>query len=213
MDDPAAYAKAFKWVKRQYAIGRENDPAGPARTTYMNAAIQGSVIGSLEYFGPHNGNDRSRMLIAGDIVGGDDAHNPMAPVSIRDFGAAAKCVERAAVTHNTLRILGVDSRFNWGKLQLLGEGEVVKEEAHAWLTIKTDSGIHVLFDPTNPKLHKDKDGSVVWADPILRLVDTDRWMDGVDAEVPTYQADAGGSPQVISRHDVRYHYEESPFLV
>lgn len=154
LDDPKAYEASFSYVKKYYEQFKSKLPADRA---YLNAVIAGTNYGQAQYFETYAGDPAARLRAMADIIDDDVPESS----SIADFKKIAVCQERAGVVHNTLLILGIDSKFETGYMSVENEDGTVDREAHAFLTATNSAGERVLFDPTNPILIKDESGNVV----------------------------------------------------
>lgn len=75
----------------------------------------------------------------------------------------AVCAEKAAVAHNYLKFLAIDSRLIFSDRCELTPGS---EEAHAYVCFSTAHG-HFIFDPTNSVIVKNPEGGVSSVEPAL----------------------------------------------
>ena len=68
--------------------------------------------------------------------------------SISDNKEGALCTERAAVAHNLLQFMGIESHFVLGSMiEKTASGEI--DERHSYLLIKPGD-TYLIYDPTNP---------------------------------------------------------------
>ena len=68
--------------------------------------------------------------------------------SVSDNKEGALCTERAAVAHNLLQFMGIESHFVLGNMvEKTASGE--KDERHSFLLIKPGD-TYLIYDPTNP---------------------------------------------------------------
>ncbi|HPR09360.1 hypothetical protein KDA06_03380 [Candidatus Saccharibacteria bacterium] len=207
MDDPSAYTASFKWLKLQYSLLKQS------RTTYdderllIDAALRATQIGQVEYFGSYTGNETRRMVAVADLIGKDIPPSE----SIAVFGSSAMCKERAAVVHNTLKIIGVDSSFMVGNLHVVSlDKQMVEDQPHAWVVVRPKTGGVYQYDPTNPILHIDADGEPTWADPNVKPLDAN-WHEGVDVGLEEWTTNPDGSKVASEKYQVHYTYSVSPF--
>jgi len=155
MDDPEAYTTAFPHVRNLYnqLLG---DGFAPERA-YVNAAVYGTNYGQAKYFESVSGSPQKRLDIADEIISDDEAPEDL---SIADFKSVAMCQERAAVVHNTLQILGVESRFATGVLERELEDGAIASEPHAFILVSGTNGKQYILDPTNPTLVWESEGQL-----------------------------------------------------
>jgi hypothetical protein len=71
MDDPRAYETAFKWVRQRYEAITERRPDFEIDKRFVSAAVRGTQIGQVEYFGSYVGNARRRLTVVADIIDDD----------------------------------------------------------------------------------------------------------------------------------------------
>jgi hypothetical protein len=165
LDDLAAYEAAFLGVRANYAKLRDKMPPDKA---YLNAVVSGANYGQAAYFEGYFGNDRARRTSALDIID-DDAEGGVVqgPTSIAGYKGMPLCLERSAVTHDTLLIYGVDSKLHAGHIDNTAEDGTVTGEDHAFLTFPDTTGNEHILDPTNPVVAWNQDGTVAVANPAI----------------------------------------------
>lgn len=171
LDDPSAYVPLIVAAKQFYHILQTRPQFAPPdkqTSLFINAAIRGANFGQARYFGSIQGDPRKLFGALWDIL--DDETPPNQAVSISTIGEGAMCAQRAALVHNTLKILGVDSRLLFGKLAILGENGD-SAESHAVVEFMAASGDTYLLDPANPNIVTEKDGTVSNLLPTLARVD------------------------------------------
>lgn len=163
IDDTTPYSLALRasrmWYKHLSAQGLHPEKA------LLNAAIKGSFAGQAEYFGSIYGDTMKRLDRLDEDNNSDDR-----VVSVAKIGDAAMCMERAAVTHNALLVMGVPNKYCVGKLSCSYDGRV-KTEGHAYLEVIGTKGARLIYDPTHPKI--EKNGEKEFARPGVFPVDTD----------------------------------------
>ncbi len=162
MDDPSAYEAAFAGIRSTYAQLREKMPPEQA---YLNAVIAGVNHGQAYYFRSYLGQDKSRFAASLDII--DDDEVVKGATSIADYKDNALCLERAAVAHNSAHIYGVDTSLHIGRLTTTTEDGEASDEAHAFLVVPGIDGREFIFDPTNPIVIRNEDGTIAAARPSL----------------------------------------------
>jgi hypothetical protein len=156
LDDNAAYTASFGYIRSYYKKLLAKHPDNPDKA-YINAVLQGANMGQASYFETWYGVDaNARLDLAADIVSED-----VDRASIADFKRVAMCQERAGVAHDTLQILGLQSRFEAGTIEVKNEDGSTKSEEHAFVSVRNIDGTKVIFDPTNPKVIKNEDGLIV----------------------------------------------------
>lgn len=156
LDDNAAYVASFEYVRQTYRKFLARHPENPDKA-YINAVLQGANLGQATYFESwYSTNLGARLDVSADIVSEE-----VPEVSVADFKRIAACQERAGVAHNTLKIFGLSSRFEAGSVSVQNEEGGVYSEEHAFVSVKNIDGSKVIFDPTNPKYIKNKEGDIV----------------------------------------------------
>jgi len=160
LDDPKAYEAAVPTIKAGYDYYQ--DKLTPEKA-YINAVIAGANYGQAVYFESYVGDLARRGAVSGDFID-EDAKEAN---SIADYKRVAVCQERAGVAHDTLLIFGVTSRLEGGYLESTDKDGSKQSEAHAFLVVTTHEGEQFIFDPTNPIVHKDKDGAIKNISPAI----------------------------------------------
>jgi hypothetical protein len=144
VDDASAYKLT---LERMHALHKPED--GPlSRPEYVGKALQAVQAMEGDYFdsmapGPEQELVRNLAMLQGAIPGS----KPVRPPSISELKDVAFCTERAALAHNSLRILGVRSELVFGAMEV--EGETF---AHTFLKVEDGQDGSMVYDPTNPWL-------------------------------------------------------------
>lgn len=207
MDDPRAYEVSFKRVKQQFEAIAKGNPDFEVDRIFLNAAIRGTQIGQVDYFGSYVGHMRNRLGLVADVMDVDLPERE----SIAIFGPNAVCQERAAVVHNTLKIMGIDSRFIVGDLGTAqSDNQTGKSESHAWIVIKSRSGKFSQFDPTNPIIYKNSDGNPIWCDPNIKVLSGGEESD-VGVVLKEMSINEDGSRTSSDKCRLHYTYPTNPF--
>jgi hypothetical protein len=163
MDDPSAYEIPFKNMKQYYDLYKTKLPTDRA---YLNAAVNGVNLGQAQYFESIVGDPGAHRMVMADIIDFDDLDvSTPDNGSIADFKKVAMCQERTAVAHNTLKILGVDSRYETGYVSVMNEDGSEQGEPHGFVTFLNTQGGRVLFDPTNPVLVRNERSEITTISP------------------------------------------------
>jgi len=216
MDDPSLYTTLIWWTRQQFLQTQGSNPEYSEDKTYVSAALQGTLIGQWEYFGSYVGNAEQLISSTADLVFIDfDPENDAASedgaaskyASIADVRTAAVCQQRALATHNTFRILGLDSKYKVGKLSEVINGEPDEAVPHAYVELNWHDKQRFLIDPTNPILWRDANGNVTWLSPqITEIPEGSATLDTVLSEVV---ADANGTRQLQNTHNLRYIFDQA----
>lgn len=203
LDDARAYDSTFNWIRQLYFRDSETNPVQDPERTLTKASVEATQIGLVQYFGSYAGDAAKRALAVADII---DEDRPQSE-SISCFGSSAVCLERAAIAHNTLKILGIDSTLVLGRLREHDkDGSIITSEAHAWILLRLSSGKQVQFDPTNPILYRNEMGEVTWAKPNLKLLPDDK-SSGIDVELLEINTNSDRTQSQTVGHLLHYDYE------
>jgi len=163
LDDNEAYTASFKYVRALFkhflSQGLEKKRA------YLTAVIHGTNSGQVAYFESYFGNEKKLDEITHEFMTDDDT--PEERISIADLKGAGVCLERASITHNALKIFGINSRLETGRISVVNEDGSVATEQHAFITFEGLDGKKMIYDPTNPKVIKDSSGVIVGTRPSL----------------------------------------------
>lgn len=186
IDDATPYSLSLRasriWYKHLLAKGFSPEKS------LLNAAIKGTFGGQGEYFGSVYGHTMKRLHRL------DENNNPGCDaVSVAKIGDAAMCMERAAVVHNALLVMGVSNTYCVGKLSRSYDGKV-KTEAHAYLEVIGTDGARLIYDPANPKIEKngEKELATPGVFPVSReyegkdVVQRTQIVDGVPVDIGEY---------------------------
>jgi len=209
MDDPTLYATLINWVRPQFLEARSLNPNDSEDKSYVNAALRGAVMGQWAYFGSVSGNAEHLLSMEADIIPDFDPENDAAVgdegdptrMSIADIGAAAVCQQRGLAVHNTLRILGIDSKYEVGQLAKIINGELEEPVLHAYVVI-TRNGKRLLTDPTNPIIWRRTGEGVTWLSPQITEIPTGAT--SLDVALQEVLTEQDGAPQLRTIHNVRY---------
>jgi hypothetical protein len=171
LDDPHMYHGLLHSVRKRYEqfLGKGLDPV----KAFLNSAVFGSEDTQRAYFNNRFGANASDIIGLLGVDVGDPDQSPS--VSISEMKDTAVCMQRAAVEHNLLKILGIPSRLETGMLIVEQEGADPKTEHHAFLRLPNEAGEERIVDPQNPvfTLQEQTDGTMlltgasVFAAPVL----------------------------------------------
>lgn len=201
MDDPELYIKLIEWTRKQYRDLQAANPGFDEEKKYVNAAIRGTQVGQWAYFGSYAGSMKKLIQASADIISDEGDISPY--VSIAEIGGGAVCHQRAAAVHNTLRILGIDSKFATGTLSQVVEGVSGESELHAYVVISRN-GKRILYDPTNPVAYKKEGETVTWLAPKLTEIPADTHE--LDVELPEVTITSDGAQENQLAHHLRYTF-------
>lgn len=201
VDDTSGYVLAVRasrtWYKHLIEQGM------PSEKALLNAALRGSFAGQVEYFGSIYGHTMNRLHRL------DEGNNPgSGVVSVAKIGDSAMCMERAAVVHNALMVMGVPSKYCIGKLSHSYDGRV-KTEGHAYLEVIGTDGTRLIYDPTHPKI--EKKGATEFAKPGIFPVGRD--YDGRDVIRMYMTITDEGVPLTVERGVYTYTRDTSPNIL
>lgn len=170
VDDPDIYKdliESFQEFKRS--------PAWEARTLREVApfAIQ-RAIG--KYFGNHFPTGNAEKVNRAFYMDRSDAFSE--PFSIRELKGKnfAVCAEKSSVTQNLLAFLGYESELVATTKARLNSPEQDDQDGHMYNIISRGEN-HQIFDPTNPVLVKDENGSVRSVFPALYSIDEEKYQE------------------------------------
>jgi hypothetical protein len=127
----------------------------------------------------------------GDFI---DSEYSQETFSISELKEVAMCMERAAVSHNMLHLLGIDSTLEVGELKI-PDGE---KGGHAWLVIKGPDGIDRIFDPLNCHVIKDEAGNIIGVHPLVKK------FDGSREEITATQKVLSKDKTILEQHELTY---------
>lgn len=158
LDDPIAYEMSISRIRFEYKkIAHKFDPA----KALLNAAVRGSSDAQILYFGSYYGVDQRLDR----IEHGKESAVP-GSTSVTVIGDAAKCMERGAIVHNSMLMVGVGSEYCVGGLKKFdNDGAKVAGEGHVFLKLKGSSGRDIIYDPANPKITEYPDRGEMMARP------------------------------------------------
>lgn len=201
LDDNAAYAEAYPTFRTAYK--NLLDRLGPEKG-YINAAVAGVNTGQAVYFQSYRGDMAKRVYAVGDFV--DDSATDV--LSIARYKGVAICQERAAVAHNTLRIFGIDSKFESGYIRQTHEDGSFDQEKHAYVVVTNSENEKFLFDPTNPIVHRDSDGAIKGIQPAVYKIN-DPEADHQVVQLKEYVAAEDGS-STMRTQELTYYFGMTP---
>lgn len=168
VDDPEIY----KMLLNTFGEFRSN-PNWQGKTLREIAPY--AILRTLgNYFGNHwattntEGNNRDFYLNRS----GADSEN----IHLNEFKgkAIAVCAEKASVAQNLLSFLGYESELVASSDCRLESEEQDDKSGHMYNVI-TSGENHLIFDPANPTLIKNTDGSVYSASPAFYLIDQPKY--------------------------------------
>ncbi len=165
LDDPKAYEMTISRTRSEYKnLVRRFDPA----KALINAAVRGSFEAQVLYFGSYYGNEWQRLH---RLENGKESSVP-GSTSVTVIGDAAMCMERAAIVHNSLLMVGVSSEYCVGGLKKCdNEGKKTAGEGHVFLEVVGPDGSRFLYDPANPKVTEYPEQGVRIARPNTQKLD------------------------------------------
>ena len=166
MDDPEIYSGLSSTLQKVYS--KLNGKEGLSEQKILfNTAFFAVNATQFSYFnnaiGKSNRNKRIRILE--DIISFDDNPRPEFR-SISELRDCAMCMERAVVSHNLFKVLGLDSTLVTGYLESEGESE-----GHAWVELISPEGTRYIYDPQNPQLIVNDEGTIVDFKPLVFTID------------------------------------------
>lgn len=153
LDDPEIYTKLFDTLREMY--GKKDWREIATGDRYRQFLLHGIQTSLARYFGPKAAGafaSREASIWRGTTLDEEELDEPF---SIADFKGRAFCAERSAVTQNLQAVLGFDTVMVIGN-QKIGDKP---EQYHAWNIVTNSRGEPVLYDPTQPQLVKEGNGS------------------------------------------------------
>lgn len=181
LDDDSIYEGLESRVVNIYNKIVQQRPEISLRQAYINASIQAVQMQIIKYFNNTIvGNRINRSLMLADIISDD---NNKEKYSISELKDVAMCMERAVVSHNMLKVLGIDNTLEVGGLHINNGTHL---EGHAWIVLDGTNGKNI-FDPLNCHIHKDASGAVVKVSPLILKYDGLR--EPVSADQKIYDED------------------------
>ncbi len=159
VDDPEIYRGLLDFMKKFSDKGVFDKLPDDRR--FRAIGLYALEYFSLEYFartGTHEERHRLReeMMSHGQfLIGDDEDEETVDAYSISDIRPIGACAEKAAVAQNCLAILGFDTRYAIGRLEIEGKDE----ELHAFNLLADREGKIVIYDPTNPLITEKPEGS------------------------------------------------------
>lgn len=148
VNDPEIYITLLHNCRRFYNLWNKPN---------LRTVIGHSIIHALgEYFGNYIGTQTTESRNVKFYQ--DHTTLDSEPVNLSELKGKeiAVCAEKAAVAHNYLKFLGMNSHIIFSSKCIL-EGST--ESAHAYIILATENG-HFIFDPTNPILVEDSKGKI-----------------------------------------------------
>ena len=110
-----------------------------------NRALLAVQHATTEYFGTYIPNAKEEAIRNAKF----DIQNPNPRnYSISDNKRGALCAERAAVAHNLLQFIGIESHYISGHM-IEASNNTQRKERHGYLLIKPGD-TYLIYDPTNP---------------------------------------------------------------
>ncbi len=154
VNDPEIYTVLLESFGKFYKYWNKPNP---------RSIIGHSIIYALsEYFGNHfsvkNTNARNCEFYK-DHTTSDSKTIDLSELKEKNL---AVCAEKAAVAHNYLKFLGMDSYIIFSDNCKLGDSN----DGHAYIIFSTKNG-KFIFDPTNPILIEDSEGKINSVNPAL----------------------------------------------
>lgn len=198
LNDTKAYEASFATVRNWYNGLKSKLPPEQA---YLNAVVRGANVGQALYFESIFGDAQKRMLALGDIINDDEPES----LSISDYKGAAQCLERAGITHNTLKIFGIDSTLEVGKIEKTDEPGTTLAESHAFLTVVSPTGNKYIFDPTNPVVTWSPDHKKAELKPAMYKLDDPNALT-YDATLQEFSRTPEGQVEATKHHEIKYTF-------
>lgn len=165
LDNTSVYENTIMSARHRYLATVER--LGPERAL-LNAAVRSSFEAQALFFGSYFGNTMQRL---NRLEYADESATP-GSISVTSIGKAAMCMERAAVVHNSLLVMGVSSTYCLGRLETYDEnGKLVTSAGHAFLEIDGLEGKRYLYDPTRPVVTETQEENNGAADPNVHLLE------------------------------------------
>ena len=193
IDDPHLYDGLPSKVAQVYELLQSQHPELSEDESYFIASIHAVQFQQIEYFDNMIIGKRSlRAEMLGDYI---DSKYPQETFSIAELKHVAMCMERAAVTHNMLRLLVIDSTLEVGELKVADGGA----GGHAWLVVKGVDGVSRIFDPLNCHIIKDESGAIIGMKPLVEKFDGER-----EDVVATHKIITNN--QTVEKHDLTYTF-------
>lgn len=166
IDDPEIYSELSPTLKKVYSKLKDKEGLSEQKMLF-NTAFFAVNASQFSYFnntiGRSNRDKRKRVLE--DIISFEDDPRPEFR-SISELRDCAMCMERAVVSHNLFKVLGIDSTLVTGHLESEGESE-----GHAWVELISPEGVKYIYDPQNPQLIVNDEGTIVDFKPLVFTVD------------------------------------------
>jgi hypothetical protein len=157
VDDANTYMLTLKHMREL----RDPEGAALSRTEYVGRALQAVQAMEGEYFdnlqpSEEQGLIRNLAMLQGAIPGSPYVR----PSSISELKDVALCTERAALAHNSLKILGVRSKLIFGGMEVEG-----KKFAHTFVEVEDGQNGSMIFDPMNPWLTINESRELIGVEP------------------------------------------------
>lgn len=127
------------------------------------------------YFGNYTGTKNSEML--NRKFYSEHTTSSSDPISVSEFKGRgmAVCAEKASTTENILTFMGYDSELFMSTNNRLNSPNVDEEDGHLFLVISNENG-HFVYDPTNPVVVSNSDGSFYNAFPANYGISDEQYM-------------------------------------
>lgn len=158
LDDPRAYSLALDAFR---AVESGQEVALHHHAGYVGTAIAAAQMAQEVYFGnikptPEQ-EDARNVAMAQGLLSGEATE----PFSIKELQNVALCTERAALAHNMLKVLGVQTKIVFGRMRV----EDGNSFGHTFLQVEDGQGGSMIYDPTNPWLTYNEAQQITHSEP------------------------------------------------
>jgi|GEM_PF-5487221 len=159
-------ASAYKLTLEQMRKLRDPEAGQLSRAEYVGTALQAVQGMEADYFENLKPTEeqeftRNYAVLLGAIPGNAYLRTP----SISELKDVALCTERAALAHNALRVLGVESQLVFGGMEI-----GAKKFAHTFVKVEDGQGGSMIYDPMNPWLTFNETREIMGIEPSITPV-------------------------------------------